>query len=319
MQELIGAFARRSLAELVEAAPQSAGIRSWIQTGSFYVDAASSADNVTLKNVSIGQFLSFQGFDFARFAFSSLESMAYCRSDPSRKRAISWPMLKVYYAGFFGGHAILRAVGQSVVRLEPAQAKKLTEIGRMYCGNQFIVTAGTFDLRITQNADRSVDVSLKRLDETGGAHSIFWRRFYSFLNEMISDIAKVNDPDAPSVIAKLQELQSLLTSKGSSATGTWLSAIRNQINYQHEYGVWFPFGASDPDVRYAARIGYPNVGNTRLDFDAKKEPLRAFCAGNLFIAGLSSDLSTRLASQATKRSAPFVRNWQRLGAETGIL
>lgn len=67
----------------------------------------------------------------------------------------------------------MRALGQSVVRLEPPQAKKLTEIGRFYCGNNFAVTAGTFDLRISQNADRTVDASLARMDETGGAHSIF--------------------------------------------------------------------------------------------------------------------------------------------------
>jgi hypothetical protein len=177
MQELVSAFSRRALAELVEAVPRSSGIRSWIQDGSFYIDTGSSADKVVLKNISVSEFVSFQGFDFSRFALASLESMATCQSDPKRRRAISWPLLKAYYAGFFGGHAILRSVGQSVVRLESPQSKKLTDIGRLYCGDQFSVGAGTFDLRISQNPDRTVDVSLTRMDETGGAHRFFGDAF----------------------------------------------------------------------------------------------------------------------------------------------
>lgn len=139
------------------------------------------------------------------------------------------------------------------------------------------------------------------------------------MNETISDIVGANEPDAATVITRLQDLQRLLTSRGSLAGGTWLSAIRNQINYQHEYGVWFPFGALESDVRHAARIGYVDIDTTRLDYDTKKEPLKAFCAGSLFIAALCSDLSSKLAGQATKRNAEFVRNWQRLSGEAGIL
>jgi hypothetical protein len=246
MKQLINVLASQSLPELVETAPRPSGIRSWVQSGSFYVDHSSTSEKVTLKNISLSEFTSYQGFDFRRFAFASFESMAECKSDPIRRRAIGWPMLKAYYAGFFGGHAILRAVGQSVIRLESPQTKKLTEIGRVYCGQHFSLSSGTFDLRISQNEDRSVDASLTRMDESGGAHSIFWRRFYAFLGEIILDVSKLDNDESATTIVRLQDLRTLLTSRGASTNGTWLSTARNQINYQHQFGVWFPFGEWRP-------------------------------------------------------------------------
>jgi hypothetical protein len=265
----------------------------------------------------LSEFAAFQAFDYERFALASLETMAHCKSDPSRRRAISWPLLKAYYSGFFGGHALLRVVGQSIIRLEAPQAKQLTKIGKLYCGQTFTFATGTYDLRVAQNPDRTVDVSLTRLDETGGAHSIFWRRFHAFLTEIAADIATSGEPDANLAISRVQELQALLTANGANS-GSWLALIRNQINYQHEYGVWFPFGASESDVRNVARIGYLSVANTRMDFAAKKEPLKAFCTGSLFISALSFDVAAQLVGGATQRGTQFGRKWQRLGRETGL-
>jgi hypothetical protein len=42
--------------------------------------------------------------------------------------------------------------------------------------------------------------------------------------------------------------------RGATA-GTWLSQMRNRINYQHEFGVWFPFGASQSEVSYVGDLG----------------------------------------------------------------
>lgn len=315
MQYLTNTFVRRSLPALVDTKPRESGLRSWLEGGSFYIDEESSSDSLVLKNISATEFTSYQGFDYGRFALASFECMAYCRSDPLHRRNLSWPMLKAYYSGFFGGHAILRALGQSVIRLEPPQSRKLTDIGKLYCGPSFSVSSGTFDLRIIQNSDRTIDVTLNRMDESGGAHSVFWRRFKSFLTEMTTGISDANEPEANFVITRLQDLQSLLTARGASAGGTWLSTARNLINYQHEFGVWFPFGAAEDDVKHASNIGYLDIATARLDFDTKKQPLRALCAGSLFIAALNSDLATRLVAQSTKHSAHFAQNWRRLCQE----
>lgn len=314
MQPLIQAITKRSLPALAESEIRPSGIRSWVESGSFYIDSQSSSDVVALKNISISEFTAFQAFDFQRFALSSLECMAFCKSEPSRRRAISWPLLKSYYSGFFAGHALLRVAGQALFRLESAQAKKLTEIGRLYCESNFTVGAGTYDLRLIQNADRSFDVKLQRVDESGGAHYIFWRRFHAFLSEISSDVVAEREADATSVVAKIADLQSILTA-GGSHTGAWLSNVRNSINYQHQFGAWFPFGADQTDLKYIAKLGYINPQVARLDYDDKKDTLRAFSAANMFIAALSADLATHLVDRTKLTSSGFAHNWRRLKAE----
>lgn len=269
-----------------------------------------------MKIASVGEFAQFQSFDYARFALSSLETMAHCAADVGRPRALGWPLLKAYYSGFFGAHALLRALGQGVIRLEPSQTNLLTAFGQIQ-DPSFFAKSGTYHYRLRQNSDRSIGIVLSRLAETGGAHESFWRKFNAYLTEMSNEVALNNEPEASAIISRLAELQALLTRAGSFP-GSWLSNVRNQINYQHLLGVWFPYSAAQRDVNYASEIGYQPVSTSRLDYDYRKETIKAFGSGSLFIAALSFELANSLVGAGTRRNTRFARNWQRLTRGTGF-
>jgi hypothetical protein len=190
----------------------------------------------------------------------------------------------------------------------------LTEIGQLFCGDSFSVSPGNYELRTEQASDRSFAVTLKKAAEGGGAHEIFWKRFNAFLSELANDVAADREPEANLVIAKIEELQALLSSKGLS-NGSWLSSMRNEINYQHQYGVWFPFDVDERDADHVAQIKFSDPSTIRLYYNARKQPIQAFCSGSTFLAALSFEVSEQLAARSNNSRAAFIRKWQRLGAE----
>lgn len=315
MSFLIPPLLRRAAPSIGAAKPREDGVRGWLVQGSFYIDDVPVDRRLTLKSVVASEFVSFLAWDYQRFAFSSFESLAACKPDVARPRALGWPLLKAYYAGFFGAHALLRAIGCSVVRIESAQAKHLTTLGQTYTDPSFRFLTGTYTAILTRQADGSWNVLLSPIDEDGGAHFSFWKVFAQFLGDFVDEVVKDEEPNALEIVAQAMELKSLLTAKGGS-TGAWLSDIRNLINYQHKFGVWFPFGASQTEVDYLAKLDFRTLPNARLDFDQRKRSIEAFCAGATFIARLSYDLTQALV-EGERQNMSLNRRWQRLHAEIG--
>lgn len=316
MSALAAALHKRSLPELAISNPRDNGIRQWLTSGSFQIDGSSVPEKLLLRNIILSEFVTYQLYDFQRFSLSSFETFAFCKIDPTRPRALSWPLLKMYYAGFFGGHAIMRSTGQAILRLDASQTSKLSILAQFACGQNFIVSPGTFQLRLIQNANLSLDVELSAVSESGGAHAVFWRAFKNYLEKLSIDVVADGDPDANSVIGKISDLQSVLSGKGAAA-GTWLSQMRNRINYQHEFGVWFPFGAAQSEVTYIGALNLKTIPNVRFDYDQNVQSIHAFCSGSLFTARLSFDIAYLLVANSGNRKGAFARNWSRLYEECG--
>lgn len=311
MNELITALGRRALPAIVEVNSRDGGVRSWLELGAFQVSQTSTAERFVLANINLQDFVAFQKYDFERFSLSSHETMAFCTRDSTRPKAIGWPLLKVYYAAFFGAHALMRSVGQAVIRVETNQAKRLTELAHIFGVSTAVLTAGNYLLRLRQASTSDFEVELTKIADTGGAHDSFWRCFKKFLDQIAIESADQNLPDSADIIAQISDLLSAITNHGTT-DGTWLSIVRNQINYQHQYGVWFPFLNAKPELRKIATLGYQKTSTMRLDFDSKKEPIKSFWSAAIAIAALNFDVAEFLIAQSQSKSALFIRNWKRL-------
>jgi hypothetical protein len=218
----------------------------------------------------------------------------------------------MYYAAFFAGHALVRVTGQSIVHLEKKQTDNLEMLVALAGGPSLKIHTGTYHLQLLQNADLSLDARLRPLADNGGAHATFWRAFGNYLDELSNLVVANADPDANQVVAKIAELQRVLANNK-----LWLSQIRNQINYQHQYGVWFPFSAPQPSVSFVAGLNFRGLANARLDYDQSKQLVQAFGSACLFISRLSYDVSHVLATTGSAQKAPFGRNWKRLNQMHG--
>lgn len=235
---------------------------------------------------------------------------------PSAKRALSgldpWdgPCSRAYYSGFFGAHGLLRAIGRGIIYIEAAVAGTLSEIGQIFCGEDFQVRAGNFAMSIQQDVSGQLIVTLTRLPSDRGAHQQFWRRFKLDLSAIVEEVSLLNEPEENLVVARTAELQALLDGQGLA--GTWLSAMRNQVNYQQQHRVWFPFGAPQRDVTYVASIGYKSSETARLDYDPVGQPVQAFAAASLYLAAICYEVSDQLIRGSVARGGVLRSRWLRL-------
>lgn len=296
MLSLTTVLTRRLLPHLSSGTPQHDGFRTWVEKGSFRV-AAVAPDEFFLQDVSVAELVPYVSYDFERFALSSLESLLNRGPDTMGPKALGWPLARVYYAAFFGAHAIMRSVGQGALRLETSQAVRLSKIGSIF-EPSFSVSSGTYDSLLIQNPNSTIDTRLRKLAEAGGAHDQFWRSFYSFLGSISAEVATKGEPEANSVIGEATEIQDILRSSGFNG-GTWLSAMRNQFTYQHKHGAWFPFRESVREaVEYMGRLTIRDSGSIRRDHDPSKHPLLAFCACCHLIASVSYEVATALCERS---------------------
>jgi hypothetical protein len=263
-----------------------------------------------LSGASLSDLVPYFTYDFERFSFASLETMAFCRPQRDRPRALAWPLLKAYYAGFFGAHGLLRSIGSGVVRIETPLRETLSAIGQIFCGEDFKVLSGNFSINISQTPEGEIAVKLLRLEEGGGAHQVFWKYFVSQLEMLINEVVTRNEPEASVAVLKATELIGILRQTGRA--GGWLANVRSKINYQQQYEVWFPFGASQRDVDYVATLGYRSTESARLDFDPAKKPLQAFAAGSLFLGSLSFEVSDQLVTGTVGPPGRLRSRWVRL-------
>lgn len=311
MLEASIAIARRMLPTTGVEIPRQGGMRTWLEDGSFFIEVDGPAQVIYLKGASLSEIGPFLSWDYERFALSSLESYIYCNIGTARPKALNWPLLKAYYSAFFAAHALMRATGRGVIRLEAKHAKQLSELASLFAAD-IHVTAGTFEFQLHQSDDHLQSVALKRLPDTGGAHEQSWRRFFIFLSELSEEVASNNEPESTTIVAEISDIKTLLASNGLSG-GTWLSLIRNQINYQHQFGVWFPYSASFGHVYAVDPLNRTRSSTIRRDFSASRDPLNAFSAACQLIAAMNNDVAEMLSRKISAKR--FKRLWERL--ETG--
>lgn len=115
MASLSSSLSREILPKLCQSAGKLDGIRGWLTNSAYQVSYGSE---VLIENFLLDEFVSYIAYDYERFALASWESFCVADMESSRHRLAGWPLLKVYYSGFFAAHAIMRALGEAVVQLD---------------------------------------------------------------------------------------------------------------------------------------------------------------------------------------------------------
>ena len=113
----------------------------------------------------------------------------------------------------------------------------------------------------------------------------------------------------PAVTAamELDELRAILGT-APAGPGTWLSYVRNRVNYRHEMASWFPYAGHDArDLAVFAR-SVPPKAPAVLKAGVARRPILRFLDGCRFIVGLCWDMASEMASRC-----PSGRSFQQQG------
>jgi hypothetical protein len=223
----------------IEASRNPQDIRLWIASRRYqvYKEATYPVELSFPDSREICQ--AFAG-EIIRMTLASLETLISISGVSRLPRSRAWSVVQWYYAAFYSAHAILRMCGTSLIQLEAGHVRDIRIISDLY-GYQSQMQSGFHLVRVQGQC-----LLLNKMSGTGGSHEFLWSTFSSFLGQVGSDLLASGGAsrDVQEFVLCLDNLRSVLNQQ-PSRSGAWLSMIRNQVNYRHQLGVWFPYGPSE--------------------------------------------------------------------------
>lgn len=217
------------------------GLAEWVKCGTYQITTPLQSGEFVL-DVPYGD-IAFQraiAFDLARMSMAAFESIGGIQEHPILPKSLGWTIITTYYSAFFAAHALLRAFGTSLTQFDASQIRNVSDIATVY-GSTSGQTLNKGFYVCMFNAQTG-KLTCKHAGSKGGSHEILWKYFLRAMVEISNQILASSGslPAQQQAAAKLIELCNALKYNGANA-GSWLSNIRNLINYKHELGVWFPY------------------------------------------------------------------------------
>lgn len=125
--------------------------------------------------------------------------------------------------------------------ISPQTASTLNRVGGQYLGISPGVSAGLHIFQ-TDRTDPTKLLLQKISGGNGGSHEEMWKAFLTLLVQVEEQIIRTqgHDPNAIATVQVLTVLRTQLCRQGKT-NGAWPSTVRNNVNYRHDYGVWFPY------------------------------------------------------------------------------
>lgn len=289
------------------------GFKSWI-IGGAYAPKISPSGELLLERVSVESFTRAVSFDYDRFALAAHESRVVALSEREKFGAVGWPILKQYYSAFFAAHAVMRSRGAGVVRIDNDQAKAITTTMQAYLGGSEKLSSGTYYYFISKgknDASGETTVNFFRSNDGKGVHEGFWSTFIKYVEREASRAAQLGLPDNQDFISYSINLKQSIM----SGETVWISKLRNEINYQHDYQSWMPITKKSISNRAIPKTSGDYKSNARLDVSRSKEPIRSFFCVCCYISELNYLIADRVAKNS-KAGGTFGQKWGRLIATT---
>lgn len=192
--------------------------------------------------------------DVSRMSASSFESIHAIPAANEIPRSSAWTLIRAYYAAFFAAHAIGRIFGQCVTQLEQSQSSALNKAIRSSDGTNLL----TKGLHLCVPDARNSTFSIIKLSD--GSHEDTWSQLGILLDQLGQKIltgASYTDSQSRQAVAVLfVEILDVMRTAPCHSKANWLSHVRNEINYKHQYGAWFPHqGAKQFRTKVADNIG----------------------------------------------------------------
>ncbi|PPT08331.1 hypothetical protein CKA32_004807 [Geitlerinema sp. FC II] len=237
--DVIRPFSLVSLSTVKEA--PSFPLSEWLEIQDYQIYNTIKNNKFTLNISNENSFLRSLLFDLDRMAIAAFESMHCINQDVCLTKSRAWLVVKAYYSAYFAAHAILRLLGQSCSWLYPAQTRKIEQVNALFHVNNVKLSQGYYHFKYYVN---SKEIECKSMSSAkGGSHELFWKVFLKQLQELSSRIlGSLLFPQdiTQAIFSKLSDLNNVLCHEGQRG-GSWLSSIRNQVNYRHQHHVWFPY------------------------------------------------------------------------------
>lgn len=310
MIDLAPFFLRGSSPALVSEQAVQNGLKGWILGETYGVALGNSLGEVVLNGINANTFFPANLSDYCRFALAAKETIHLSFDDAFDKHATAWALIKRYYSSFFSAHALLRTHNKGVIWIDADEANHLEKIGKLYVGQNFNIKRGGYSFEFNPGNGFNAEIKLAPVSYGGGSHDDFWRYFLAHLSLLGEQILQNNVPMASQAVARLDELRRIVMAP--TAKGVWLSFMRNEINYRHKFGTWYPFKPQIMGAVLDRRTLQQTNSTIDLTVDVSRYPLKAFNAATCCLALLNNDLAVLIKERTGLGSSQFRSSWDRL-------
>jgi hypothetical protein len=248
------------------------------------------------------------GSDCCRFATAAFQSIAPVPNEIVDKDTLAWSIVKLYYAAFYAGNSIIRMLGESSSFLDRSHTNRISSmINAMGTNPNFRMERGLY--HCTLNPAASAVKYVKVGSSTGGSHEAFWRIFQNRIHSLSEGIllGSLIPAEAQQVFAKFRSLELILNSSPQDIGGSLIS-IRNELQYKHSFGVWFPVQLKKRERETLGRLA-AQWQRDPMDI----EPYRPggdiflnFVSACAFIVGLCRVIVAQIAERSSEGDKCFV-------------
>ncbi len=183
--------------------------------------------------------------DINRFGCASLESINDIYYKAQFKHSHAWKCIKCYYAAYYAAHSFLRLMGISCTNFEQVNLSCVENIADIYSKRNGVnIQKGYYKCQLVYSRKELICTKITT-NGNKGSHEQLWEVYLNELNFIINEIKlKSTNSDIQQTIIKLADLRSNLIYLGSNG-GNWLSKVRNEINYKHLNGLWYPYKSAE--------------------------------------------------------------------------
>jgi hypothetical protein len=237
------------------------GLRKWLsQSDSFIPVNTSDSNRIELCLYDTTEVIACLANDISRLASAAFETVMSIDECTKDKKFLAWQLVEYYYSAFYSAHGTLKACNLGLTQID---SNMIANIRRRAITLGITLPSYSKGIYCTHIDSTSSKIILFRVSRYDDSHKGLWQRYSDFLgilsgvsvttNSFDSNCVRSRQPNEPTplcvysqlpspdshrIIAKIDEIKNTLNKKGDN---NWLSFMRNSINYNHAFGVWYPF------------------------------------------------------------------------------
>jgi len=217
--------------------------------------------------------------------------------------------ISLNYAAFYAGQALTRLFGESCSYFDREHIARIWKLGKI-CDRtpEFTLSKSVYHC-ILNDAATAIDCKSLR-EGAGGAHETFWNVFGIQINRISEDIlsGSLSSTEAQAVFSKINSLRQCIRSRGAPLH-SWLSVVRNEVQYRHAHDVWFPCAIGRRERQQLGRL-VNQWTRDPMDIDVglvTAGSLGEFALACAFIVALCRTLLTRIAERSPTEGRSFAK------------
>lgn len=234
------------------------GIRHWLGKTDSIIPCIHESGHFDIVFYDINEVLSHYASDINRISCASLETIFRINSI-SNEKSIGWDLIQYYYSGFYSAHSIMKILGFGLVSLDDYAIKNIER--KFFACHGFCKTLsrGVYCFSLDHNKKTASFYKNPKYDDN---HKGLWKRFSDLLQVLTGKLVveknntnwvRIRNKDEPVPLSiyhqlpqnyaqvLIERIESLLNVMNSFGNYNYFSSVRNKINYNHSYGVWYPY------------------------------------------------------------------------------